>query len=72
MRFFGFFIIRWQRLQELHARNRELLAEAMRLRGLIEQLEKDAHPLILVKEANFTPATAPAELRAIKQGDTNA
>ncbi|MBL8713206.1 MAG: hypothetical protein JNM12_09920 [Alphaproteobacteria bacterium] len=36
MRFFGFFIIRWARLQELHARNRQLMADLAAARATIE------------------------------------
>ena len=71
MRFFCFFIIRWQRLQELHARNRALLAEAIQLRALVEQLEKEANPLILVKDRDFRTAHAPADDRGGNHGDTN-
>jgi|GEM_PF-7075789 len=41
MRFFGFFIIRWARLQEIHRRMSELRAENAELRSKLGEIKPD-------------------------------
>lgn len=46
MRIFGFFIIRWKRLQQIHTRSRELTEENTQLRADLLHKQNEVHDLL--------------------------
>lgn len=61
MRFFGFFIIRWARLQEIHARNRQLEAKLDAAADKIDALNIELLEILSEQKTAPSPADSGAQ-----------
>lgn len=61
MRFFSFFIIRWSRLQEIHARNRQLEAKLDAAADKIDALNMEILEILSEQKTAKSPADSGAQ-----------